>query len=235
MVDPLDFAHRQDIDDSMQCAKRVTNPTRPPEDLDLTSIRLSRGRHKDPRDGVCAMELVTLLAGEPWSDHPRCVHPVLAAVTRVVNDRIGEAARDRLAPLASQMIGTAAGGGAEPACSARLLLVCTNAAARTGFPLSPELVSASRTARYLVVRAGHDGGGDRRTWYLWPERVVIALLDRLGLLAGLYRKDAAPKAGLASVVVAENPAVDGQDHDESLYRLLEACLAEFERAPGLPC
>ncbi|WP_344829386.1 hypothetical protein [Nonomuraea dietziae] len=39
---------------------------------------LSRGRHRNPRKGACFMELASYLAGERWSDHPACTHPLLA-------------------------------------------------------------------------------------------------------------------------------------------------------------
>ena len=41
---------------------------------------LSPGKHRSPRTGACFMELASLLAGERWSDHPACTHPLLAAV-----------------------------------------------------------------------------------------------------------------------------------------------------------
>ena len=45
---------------------------------------LSRGKHRSPRKGACFMEFASLLAGERWSDHPACTHPLLAAVARHV-------------------------------------------------------------------------------------------------------------------------------------------------------
>jgi hypothetical protein len=39
---------------------------------------LSRGKHRSPRRGACFMELASYLAGERWSDHPACTHPLLA-------------------------------------------------------------------------------------------------------------------------------------------------------------
>jgi hypothetical protein len=48
---------------------------------------LSRGKHRNPRRGACFMELASFLAGERWSDHPSCTHPLLAEVARNVNDR----------------------------------------------------------------------------------------------------------------------------------------------------
>ncbi len=60
---------------------------------------LSRGRHRTPRKGACFMEFASYLAGERWSDHPSCTHPLLAQLARQVNDRIGDAERQRLVTL----------------------------------------------------------------------------------------------------------------------------------------
>ncbi len=51
------------------------------------------------------MEFASLLAGERWSDHPACTHPLLAAVARDVNDHTSDAARPRLAELIPSVIG----------------------------------------------------------------------------------------------------------------------------------
>ena len=51
------------------------------------------------------MEFASLLAGERWSDHPDCTHPLLAAVARDVNDHIGDEARRQIAPLVPEVIG----------------------------------------------------------------------------------------------------------------------------------
>ena len=66
---------------------------------------LSRGKHRSPRTGACFMELASLLAGERWSDHPACTHPLLAAVARHVNDHTSDAGRQRLAGLIPSVIG----------------------------------------------------------------------------------------------------------------------------------
>ena len=47
---------------------------------------LSAGGHADPREGACVMEYVAVLAGEPFGDHPNCVHPALAVLSRWVNE-----------------------------------------------------------------------------------------------------------------------------------------------------
>lgn len=66
---------------------------------------LGRGRHRSPRRGACFMELASYLAGERWSDHPRCTHPLLGALARAVNDATTDAARPRLAGLIPSVVG----------------------------------------------------------------------------------------------------------------------------------
>lgn len=66
---------------------------------------LSRGKHRSPRRGACFMELASYLAGERWSDRPRCTHPLLAALARAVNDATTDAGRPRLALLVPSVIG----------------------------------------------------------------------------------------------------------------------------------
>src|SRR6476469_7801525 len=66
---------------------------------------LSRGKHRSPKKGACFMELASFLAGEKWSDHPSCTHPLLAALARDVNDCVTDEARSRLAPLIPRVIG----------------------------------------------------------------------------------------------------------------------------------
>jgi hypothetical protein len=66
---------------------------------------LTRGKHRSPRKGACFMEFASLLAGERWSDHPACTHPLLAAVARHVNDYTSDTGRPRLADLIPSVIG----------------------------------------------------------------------------------------------------------------------------------
>jgi hypothetical protein len=65
---------------------------------------LSRGKHRSPRSGACFMELASYLAGERWSDHPRCTHPLLAELARAVNDCTTDPQRSKLAALIPSVI-----------------------------------------------------------------------------------------------------------------------------------
>jgi hypothetical protein len=67
---------------------------------------LSRGKHRTARKGACFMEMASFLAGERWSDHPQCTHPLLASVARMVNDSTSDGSRQQLAGLIPSVIGT---------------------------------------------------------------------------------------------------------------------------------
>ena len=68
---------------------------------------LSKGGHRNRAEGACFMEYASLLAGEEFSDHPECAHPVLAELARSVNDRLPDSERHRIAHLIPAVIGTA--------------------------------------------------------------------------------------------------------------------------------
>ncbi len=71
---------------------------------------LSYGTHATPEEGRCAMEWVSYLAGEPHSDSPTCVSPVLRALCISLNDGLPEGPRQRLRPYLARTIGTAGDG-----------------------------------------------------------------------------------------------------------------------------
>jgi hypothetical protein len=79
----------------------MTNRTRTPDFMPT----LSPGRHRSPRKGACFMEMASYLAGEKWSDHPQCTHPLVAAMAREINDRIGDRSRQDLVPLIPSVVG----------------------------------------------------------------------------------------------------------------------------------
>jgi hypothetical protein len=77
----------------------------------LDTITLRSGAHDNFDAGACAMEAAAWIAGEPHSDHPKCVDPVIAAFMRTWNDGIvDDETRTRLLlPLVPLTIGTADG------------------------------------------------------------------------------------------------------------------------------
>jgi hypothetical protein len=84
--------------------------------IDIDSLHLGEGGHPaPPADGtppaeLCINELVTYMAGEPHSDQPKCVSPVLRAFALRLNDALPDEPRQRLKAFAPLMVGTAGDG-----------------------------------------------------------------------------------------------------------------------------
>ena len=66
---------------------------------------LGRGKHRSPRKGACFMEMASVLAAERWSDAPKCTHPLLAHLARMVNDASTDEHRSELAVLIPDVVG----------------------------------------------------------------------------------------------------------------------------------
>lgn len=62
----------------------------------IEQVPLQRGAHPTRDAGMCAMEMVAWLAGEPHSDEPSCACPVLGAFVRACNDSMDDEQRNRL-------------------------------------------------------------------------------------------------------------------------------------------
>jgi hypothetical protein len=69
------------------------------------TVKLTRGRHI-PDGGACVMELASMLAGEPFSDHPASVCPVIGSFLRAYNDSIDDQRRQDLYAYASKVVGS---------------------------------------------------------------------------------------------------------------------------------
>jgi hypothetical protein len=69
-------------------------------------VRLTAGAHSSPQEGVCVVELASIIARESFSDRPRCVCPVIGAFLRGLNDRAPHAERQRLGPYAARIVGS---------------------------------------------------------------------------------------------------------------------------------
>ena len=68
------------------------------------TVKLSKGKHISPQDGACVMEMASMLAGEAFSDHPRCACPVIGSFLRAYNDSIDDDRRQDLYAYASQIV-----------------------------------------------------------------------------------------------------------------------------------
>jgi hypothetical protein len=78
--------------------------------VDLSAMHLDAGGHSNPADGHCLLEVVSMLAGQPFNDHPPCVSPVLRSYGIALNDRWNDEQRQKLLPYAPRLLNTAGDG-----------------------------------------------------------------------------------------------------------------------------
>jgi len=191
--------------------------------------QLSRGKHRTPRKGACFMEFASYLAGERWSDHPACTHPLVATLARLVNDHTSNASRGRLVELVPSVIGLVSD---DPHVDVDIAL----RSATTALPVA----SAERQRVLAVgvlaaerVRAGLDGRAadtleepSRRALADVPDAAEWArgfTRDTRITLKG-FRRHAAPQiVGHAVFGVAEACI---PDPDAMLYDLLARAIAD---------
>ena len=140
---------------------------------------LGRGRHGGAEQGACLMEYVSVLSGERFTDAPRCTHPALSALARLVNDRTADdAARRRLARLAPDLIGT---NRADPRVTQAVVVACLTAAdARGALPRRARRRLARAQAR--LVLPSHAGRGPR-----WALRIRDVLRPPASVVRWAFR------------------------------------------------
>jgi hypothetical protein len=85
------------------------------------TIKLSKGKHSSPDSGACVMELASMLAGEPFSDHPQSVSPVIGSFLRAYNDAIADDRRQDLYAYASKVVASRGPADVERSRGDRLL------------------------------------------------------------------------------------------------------------------
>src|SRR3954464_262197 len=206
---------------------------------------LAARRHRSPRHGACLMEYTSVLAGERFSDSPRCTDPVLAAVARAVNDYSGEAARQRIRPhpreAAREGIAPSAGDlttthGAGEEVQLGIVRRCVLTALRT----------ADGTRRHVLLvallgldraAAGAEHGWDRSMLSVDSE---LALLGNNGGVA-----EAAAYVAMLPVSVGEHAkralgvdvelsvatiAESAERADDVLFELFLECLDDYRNA-----
>lgn len=108
---------------------------------------LSRGKHRRPRHGACFMEMASVLAGEQWSDHPGCTHPLLGELARLVNDSSSDRHRSELAVLVPTVVGLR-----PPEEDVRWTLGLTAATASYGVTRVPRPAQRALAAGLLTVQ-----------------------------------------------------------------------------------
>jgi hypothetical protein len=109
------------------------------------TIRLSKGKHSSPEEGACVIELASMLAGEPFTDNPASVCPVIASFLRAYNDSVDDERRQDLYAYAAKIVGSRACVEVQSARAERLAAWRFEALRRRwwGFLLPPSAVAIS--------------------------------------------------------------------------------------------
>lgn len=176
-------------------------------DLPIPPSQLTPGTHLSPEDGACLMEWVSVLAGEPWTDHPATTHPLLAHLARLVNDATSLEGRQELLALAPRL---KLRNSRDPATTAELVALATAYA----ITIRPGLRLAwmhSAAQRHLRLVTGRTATGRR-------EGAVTHLRRRI------YDHGPAHRAvETAAMALARTP-----DADRHLRRLLDEAVRHLE-------
>ena len=179
------------------------------------------------------MELASFLAGERWSDHPSCTHPLLAHLARLVNDFTSDGARPRLAPLIPSVIGLRS---TDPRWDHEIgLLAATAALPLAREPRRPTLaVGILSCERLLAVDEGRAVGtlrpGSQQALDRAPEaaRWAREFADRIGTSHARNH----PGPAILECAVPAIADARGADADERLYELLVAAVALCQELAG---
>lgn len=182
------------------------------------------------------MEYASYLAGEKWSDHPACTHPLLAELARQVNDFISDDARQELAELVPDMIGLT---GTDVRIDIRIAL----RAARTALPvvaaerqqmMAVAVLTCERLQAELAGRPGAPMSQESSealalapaaaTWASRYER-------RLNVSQKAFRRQAAPT--IVRYAVQGIARACTSDPDEILHDLLVGAIADC-KSPHSP-
>ncbi|ADG88820.1 hypothetical protein TBS_11230 [Thermobispora bispora] len=200
---------------------------------------LSRGRHRNPAKGACFMELASYLAGERWSDHPSCTHPLLAGLARMVNDLISDEARPGLAVLIPSVIGLV---GDDPRLDARIALRCATtalpvAAHERQLALAVSILAAERVLARLEDRPyGTLEERSREALLRAPDAWRWARDFRLGSKVSpkRFRKYAAPSTVQLAVVSVAEACIPDPDAllKEMLAGAIDDCWALLRATSG---
>lgn len=189
-----------------------------------TPVPLSIGAHLDAAEGTCLMELVSVVAAEPWSDRPSCTHPLVAHLARLVNDALSDGARQELRGLVPSLAGATS---EDPSAYASVAHACTEHALTVG--TSPLLVHFHRVAQRQQAAPGGPAGAP----VLRPGPHRRSRILRLP--ARVFRRGPAFRAVEAAVDVCARG--EGDARDAALIALLSRGLAAVggpvNRAPTL--
>ena len=187
------------------------------------------------------MEFASFLAGEKWSDHPSCTHPLLGQLARQVNDSLSDGDRQQLVPLIPSVVGRT---GDDTTWLTLPVAVAAWAIAEVPEETQRVLAAGLLCAERLCVEAGPELDETRHRARAALERVPGAVdwVTRLSISTHVsargFTSRSAPtmiRAAADGIVASEAP-----DAAKRLCALLEAAIdacplsVEVAGAPEVP-
>jgi hypothetical protein len=196
---------------------------------------LSRGKHRSIRKGACFMEMASVLAGERWSDHPRCTHPLLGDVARHVNDLTSDGERHHLAVLIPSVVSLNTD---DPRMDARIALRCACSAIPVASEerqnaLAVSILSADRVLAGLEGRSAEElEPGSVAALESAPGAAAWAeeFVRRAGMSVKGFRRHAAPSTVRFAVRAIAEACVP--DPEARLRQLLADVIEDCEALCG---
>jgi hypothetical protein len=171
------------------------------------------------------MEFASFLAGERWSDHPTCTHPLLGQLARQVNDSLSDGDRQRLVPLIPSVVGRT---GDERTWLALPVAVAAWPLAEVPEETQRVLAAGLLCAERLCAEAGPELDATRREARAALDSVpgAVSWVERLSISTHVgargFTARSAPtmiRAAADGIVAAEAP-----DAAEHLCALLETAI-----------
>jgi len=170
------------------------------------------------------MEFASYLAGERWSDHPACTHPLLASLARDVNDLTSNSARSSLVQLIPRVVGLTSN---DPLVTATIAMRAGAAA----YPIASlerqraiaagmlnVLAAIDTPALRRIAEGAFDQAPDGRRW-------AHRFLDRGGLRIDFGIRAAAAMVNTSTIGIA---LACVPDPDARLAILLEQAIVDTE-------
>jgi hypothetical protein len=184
------------------------------------------------------MEFASYLAGERWSDHPSCTHPLLGQLARQINDNLSDGDRQRLVPLIPSVVGRR--GDHDTWLTLPVVVaseVITEVPEETQRALAAGLLSAER----LCADAGPDLAATRRRARAALDLApgAVAWVEKLKIRSRITPRVFNDRSAPAMITFAVSGIVDSEAADRAvrLVALLETAIAAcpaVEPATGVP-
>jgi hypothetical protein len=172
------------------------------------------------------MEFASFLAGERWSDHPSCTHPLLSQLARRVNDLISDEGRQQLVPLIPMVVGRH---GDERTWLTLPVAVAAEPILAVPEPTQRVLAAGLLSAQRVCAEAGAGFDEAERTAAAALELVpgAVAWVERLGVAARISPKIFATRCAPTMIRCAVDgiAATGDPDCDTRLHSLLQTAIA----------